>query len=164
MTLGFENERYSIDEEQSNIEVCVFLHGQIERNVTADIFLGVGGSASLDVDFQFSPTTIHFNETSSPRMCVLIEALQDDIIEDTENFFLDLMLLNMDNETRIILNVSRAEISIGDSTRTTLTFLNSTSEVSEGDIALLCVRNTVILDRAIQVQVIFTEDVGGEIL
>ena len=161
MTIGFENEEYTVREDQSFIEVCVSLLGQIERNVTADISLAVGGSASPSQDFQFSPITVNFNETSGSRMCAFINQLQDDAIEPVESIFLNLML-SMENETGIMLNISRAEIVIEDSSFTTLDLLNSTSDIIEGEAALLCVRNNVTLERTVPVEVVFEGDLGGE--
>lgn len=118
----------------------------------ADINLVPGGSAGPDTDFQFFPITVIFESSSIPRFCQSISVSEDMIIEDEENFSLSLSTIFR----VVVISGGDTEVVIGDSTRSTILYLNSTELViTEGSSALLCFENTVELDREITFRIEF---------
>ena len=158
--MQFEEVVYPVSENNGSLEVCVVLNGVTELNIAIAINLGPEGNANF-TDFQFSPTTFNFGVTSSPRMCVEIGITQDNIIETEENFFL---ILSATNDSRIVLGDSIAEVIIEDSTTAVFSLSPVTPvEITEGDSTMLCLSNSIELEREVRVEFIL-EQLGGNAL
>ena len=141
----------SVSENQS-LNYCVILTGLTDVVLPVDIILIPGGSAQPGTDFQFSPTTLIFQPSTETRICRSVSITEDDIIEHDEGFFLSLSSNRMNG---VVIGSTDIEITIFDSTRSPINYLNSSIVVTEGLTVLLCFMISAILERNVSFQIYF---------
>lgn len=151
VTIEFQQSQYNVQEDQIVVEICVVLSGAIGVPVLANLTLNSGGRADPNRDFQFQPTSVMFIPAGSFIVCNSIPIIQDEVIEDNEDFSLTLS----SDVAGVIVSISETVVTIEDSTLASVTFLNATSFVPEGNVALLCFMNAVTFERDVIVQISF---------
>jgi hypothetical protein len=84
--VSLEGSSYNVSEGQDLVQVCVVLSGPIERPVTV-ILESSPGSANNHSDF--TPIEQTFTFRSNVRTCEDVMIVNDDVVEDTETFQVD---------------------------------------------------------------------------
>ena len=120
MDVSFNGTDFVVSENDSSIPVCVELTGDLERNITVQIFTvpneqqnSVGGAESAipGDDYQPLADLLTFEEGGVMSMCRSITVFPDFVIEDQESFLVALA----SNDSAFNSSLSQVEVFILDS-------------------------------------------------
>ena len=110
ITIGFDREVYSINEDQRSVEVCaVITEGSLQREVVV-VLSTQDGSAKSPEDYTSISVPLTFDDVTVLQ-CVNITLENDMILEGVEEFE---VVLDSMNEPRIILDPGIAQVDITD--------------------------------------------------
>jgi hypothetical protein len=127
----------SVEEEVGVLEACIRLSGVIEKDVTVSLTT-VPDTAQADIDYTPATIAIVFTPMDmSPQVnCSTIEIRDDEKVEGTETFFLQLAA----GDPQVRLSGDRARIVIEDTDVVGVGFVALTQKVGEADgAATVCV-------------------------
>ena len=110
VTIGFEMETYSAGENQGSVEVCAIIReGGLATQVIVSLLTQDITAVNPD-DYTSLSAPLSFSEDTS-RQCVDISLINDDILENIEEFE---ALLQAANSAPVILSPERAVVRITD--------------------------------------------------
>ena len=108
--ISLNQSSYSVNEEDREIEVCATLTGQLDRSVVVELFTM---SDTADANDYNSGSVLYTFTMSDETVCKALGISNDSVVENTENFILEL-LVNPD-DSAVIVNLSMAVVFINDS-------------------------------------------------
>ncbi|MFS4457499.1 Calx-beta domain-containing protein, partial [Maribacter sp. 2304DJ31-5] len=108
--ISFDNDNITVDEDAGTITFNVVLAGNVAGDFTLDYATG-NGSATAPGDYTANSGTLTFTGNDGESHPVTVDIIDDDIIEPTEGFVVDLSNLSTD---LIAINTPRANGSILD--------------------------------------------------
>lgn len=127
ISVGFEEGKYYVHEEDSTLEVCVNSHGgQLSRPLNLT-FISNDGSASAPGDYSKLFFTMTLFGSSTEKLCINVTIIDDLFLEDNENF--TLLLTSADQAVSIELNTT--SVTILDNDEVTLVLQPSHLTVNE---------------------------------
>ena len=133
LSIQFEHSTYSVTEgEDEELEVCVELGARMEKEITVQ-FSAVAETAQHYSDFSQVDSQLTFRASGSTRECTLIRLMDDELLEDKEQFAVYILFsdpaLYVPGHPSV--SNSSAVVSIGDNDYVSVQLESSLYEVRE---------------------------------
>ena len=159
ITVGFELPRYTVNERDGTLEVCVsLLDGSLERTVTLTLFSQDDSATSTDpIDFSAVDLQIQFDDSVS-RRCAIVPITDDDRVELAEIFVVQIR----SNDTDVELEPPTAVVTILDDDTVAIGFEMEQYQGEEGEMVEVC---AILVDGALERTLIvelITEDISAQ--
>ena len=153
VTIGVESSRYSVNEGDRLVSVCVVKADTtiLEKPITFNFETEDHHATSTNpVDFSHVQASFTFDRTTS-RHCVDISIIDDSVLEDMESF--DVIIASSDPD--VVVAPSRAVVSIIDNDVVTIGLENDRFQGNEGEQSEVCasVRGITTLERSVTVRI-----------
>ena len=159
VTIGIENQRYTVSEGSGRIEVCCIMTNKtLERKVNFTLSTEDGEATSTDpTDFSAVSVELQFNKTTS-KQCVDIPITDDSKVEHPENF---IVVIGSD-DLKAIVNVSKVStITITDDDKVTIEFEREQYQGEEGvSIKVCAVLRNATLERLLVTRLQANANIG----
>lgn len=149
VSIGFEHSQFTINEDASNLELCLRLHGgELDRHVNLSV--NTAGRAQPSVDYS-ALQDITFYPDDKSRKCLDISITDDHIVEEDESFTLTLTSL----DSAISLSPDTVTVLISDNDKVVLAIQQPSYTVQESAEELQLSIEIVdgILDRSVSLAV-----------
>ena len=140
VSVDFVHSLYSVTEgEHENIEVCAELESLVEKEIVVQ-FSAAADTAQHYSDFQQTESQLIFEARGDTRACTPIIIMDDDLLENEEDFIVYILLSDPALYVRNDATSSNtsAVVSIGDNDHVSVSLVSSLYEVSE-DVSLVSV-------------------------
>lgn len=132
VSVDFERFSYSVTEEDEEVIVCVDLGADVEKRITVQ-FTTAAASAQHYSDFLQNDSQLIFEPRTTTRACTPIVIMNDELLEDKENF--TVYILISDPALFIRSNTessnSSAVVTIGDNDHVSVSLESSVYTVAE---------------------------------
>jgi hypothetical protein len=153
--IGFEETEYTVSENGGSVPVVVsVLEGELSEDVTI-VFSTEDGTATrtFPVDYTATTRTLVFGPGNTEQT-IAVPISNDQVLEDIENFFANLVLLRNPDDLDVSVEPSRTEITITDFGDDVEIGLERTSYTTEEEVVNVevCARiQRGMLEREVQV-------------